>query len=146
MAVCAKHGVEKLPPRYRCKACGAEKAQARRDADPTYAGRLCAKTRVKLRLEVLAHYGGSPPKCSCCSESTVEFLVVDHLTGGGNKQRRLLRRGGTGFYFWLRTTGYPDGFGVLCQNCNWGKRVGGGICPHKRPIPITHPPGEGRAP
>jgi hypothetical protein len=28
-------------------------------------------------------------------------------------------------------TGFPDGYQVLCMNCNWGKRMNKGICPHK---------------
>ncbi len=37
--------------------------------------------RRNLRAKVLSHYGG---KCSCCGESTPEFLAIDHTEGGGH--------------------------------------------------------------
>jgi hypothetical protein len=27
--------------------------------------------------------------------------------------------------------GYPEGFQVLCMNCNWGRYRNGGVCPHE---------------
>jgi hypothetical protein len=46
------------------------------------------------------------------------FLVVDHINGEGNKHRKAIGRTGLNFYRWLRTSGYPPGFRVLCHNCN----------------------------
>ncbi len=37
--------------------------------------------------------------------------------------------GGHKFYKWLRDAGYPDGFQVLCMNCNHAKYRNGGILP-----------------
>jgi len=66
-----------------------------------------------IRLEALAHYGG---KCTCCGEDHPEFLAFDHVNGGGGKHKakykiRHLER-------WLKRNGYPDGFRILCHNCN----------------------------
>jgi hypothetical protein len=33
-------------------------------------------------------------------------------------------------YTWILKNNFPDGFQVLCMNCNWGKRMNG-ICPHQ---------------
>jgi hypothetical protein len=84
----------------------------------------------KLRMDVLTAYGGNPPKCACCGESHVEFLVLDHIKGGGNKERRK-RGGGWAVYSYLRRHGYPKGYTVLCQNCNSAKAFYG-YCPHER--------------
>jgi hypothetical protein len=27
---------------------------------------------------------------------------------------------------------YPDDFQILCANCNWGKQLNGGVCPHQK--------------
>jgi hypothetical protein len=27
--------------------------------------------------------------------------------------------------------GFPPGYQVLCMNCNHGKRMNNGVCPHK---------------
>ena len=87
-------------------------------------------SNAKLKIETFEAYGGV--KCNCCGETTIEFLDLDHINGGGNIERRLHeRRGGCAFYRRLRKRGYPPGFQVLCANCNRGKSICG-ICPHMR--------------
>ncbi len=78
------------------------------------------KYRRRLRLDVLKAYGGDPPTCACCGETTLEFLNVDHVNGGGHEQRRQLfgKNVGSRFYQWLRSNDYPPGYRVLCSNCN----------------------------
>ncbi len=77
---------------------------------------------------MLVHYGGNPPTCKCCGESQIEFLSIDHVNGGGNQHRKEL---GHGVHFdkWLIDNGYPEGFQVLCHNCNLAKGYYG-YCPH----------------
>jgi hypothetical protein len=87
------------------------------------------KSRLKIRKEVLCHYGGNPPKCSCCGESIEAFLTIDHLKGNGAEERRKVKGD---FYFWLKKQGFPKGFHrVLCFNCNLGRERNNGICPHE---------------
>jgi hypothetical protein len=46
------------------------------------------RARIKqklLRLEVIAAMGGC---CKCCGEKEPEFLVIDHVHGGGTKERK----------------------------------------------------------
>ena len=78
------------------------------------------------RKEVLDHYGRV---CACCGETNELFLSVDHINNDGNKHRKEI--GQSAIYRWLVKHGFPEGFQVLCYNCNFGKRVNGGICPHK---------------
>lgn len=89
----------------------------------------CAdKTRnysLRCRLEVLEHYGGNPPKCACCGESTIQFLALDHINGHTKGEPR----GGRPIYTWLRKKGFPSGFQILCHNCNLAKGFYG-KCPH----------------
>jgi hypothetical protein len=99
--------------------------------------RRCKKCQNKLirdnhrqwRLEVLEYYGGKPPTCFCCGESTYEFLSVDHINGGGNKHRQELMAGSRGTVRWLKREGFPDGYRVLCHNCNLSYGFYG-YCPH----------------
>jgi len=89
------------------------------------------KWREKLRLDVLIHYSGNPPKCACCGESYIEFLTVDHINGGGVKHRKKVGITGTFFYRWLKKNSYPKEFRVLCYNCNCS--IGHyGYCPHEK--------------
>jgi len=85
--------------------------------------------RLAVKVETLAHYGGV---CACCDETGVRFLTFDHIDGGG-KQHRRAEMGSTPLALWLRRNGYPEGFQVLCWNCNSGRHFNGGICPHQDP-------------
>jgi hypothetical protein len=82
------------------------------------------------RLRILQHYGGSPPVCACCGEAHYEFLCIDHIGGGGNQHRARIRStSGANFQSWLLRNNFPDGFRVLCHNCNLA--IGFyGYCPH----------------
>jgi hypothetical protein len=75
----------------------------------------------------IGHYGG---ECACCKENRYEFLALDHTDGGGNQHRKTLGSGG-GMHRWLVRNNFPDGFRVLCHNCNMA--IGFyGFCPHQR--------------
>lgn len=97
--------------------------------------------RLRIRYEALVHYSGPEPSCACCGESDYRFLTLDHVEGGGVHDRPQTEKYG-GLAGWLRARGYPDGFQVLCWNCNSGKGVYG-VCPHKLPpmvTPVAPPP------
>ena len=132
----------------RCRSCCAKDTRARRDRDPDRY-RTMANDRMrawrnrnpersaKLQREwyrrakhrALVAYSQDPPSCACCGETNLGFLTIDHINGGGNAHRRELGGGGT-LLVWLRKQGYPDGFQVLCFNCNAGRYWNGGTCPH----------------
>lgn len=80
----------------------------------------------KLRVKSLEFYGG---KCVCCGEDKIEFLGIDHISGGGNTHRKELKKQGLNIYEFLRKNKYPKGFQVLCHNCNLAKGFYG-KCPH----------------
>jgi hypothetical protein len=82
----------------------------------------------QLKLEVFEAYGGA--KCDCCSEGTECFLSIDHIDGNGNTHRREVGR--TSLYRWLKANNFPSGYQVLCFNCNHGRYLNGGVCPHKQ--------------
>ncbi len=73
------------------------------------------------RVEVLKHYS---PNLICvrCGFSDLRALSLDHIKGGGNKERIRLRRRGVNFYRWLKQNGYPNIYQVLCMNCQFIKR------------------------
>ncbi len=87
----------------QCKPCNNERIKIRR--------RL-------LRQEVIEAYGG---KCQLCSETIFEFLVIDHINGGGNIHRKEL--GNKDICTWLKRNNYPLEFRILCNNCNQIKPI-----------------------
>lgn len=95
-------------------------------------GSTCRAYRVKIQKEVIDHYGG---KCACCGESNPLFLTIDHINNDGKKHRREISNGkknpgGQKIYYWLKENNFPEGFQVLCYNCNLGKARNNGTCPH----------------
>lgn len=101
---------------------------------PEQRRKATAKDRHNIRIEVFKHYGGTEIKCACCGETIQEFLTLDHINNDGAKQRNEpgMPRGGTNFYRWLKKHNYPEGFQVLCWNCNCSKGYWG-YCPHNPP-------------
>lgn len=94
--------------------------------------------RLRLKTEVFKHYCGKKIACMCCGEGNLFFLTIDHINGGGNKHRKengLVFKGSGGglvIYAWLKKNNYPKGFQVLCYNCNCGRSLNSGVCPHKQ--------------
>ena len=74
------------------------------------------KRASALKKEAIAAYGGM---CACCGESKIEFLCIDHIYGGGNRERKKFGMNVRVFRSWLKKSGYPkDRYRVLCYNCN----------------------------
>ena len=84
-----------------------------------------AKRNRKYRDVVLDHYGN---KCACCGETEKLFLEIDHVYSDGSEHRKLTN--GASIAIWLIRNGFPPGFQILCSNCNQGKQMCGGVCPH----------------
>lgn len=115
-----------------CKLCSRSRLRAWYQANKEHVKQKGIKYRRNQRLGVLIAYAGSPPKCECCGETILEFLAIDHVNGNGSRHRSTISssRSSTRLYTWLRKNKYPEGFQVLCHNCNSAKGFYG-ICPHK---------------
>jgi len=83
-----------------------------------------------LKDQVYAVYGRS---CTCCGEDNPKLLTIDHVNGGGGEHRRQL---GSSVMVLLDIIkrGFPDEFQVLCFNCNLGRSLNGGVCPHEEAV------------
>lgn len=89
--------------------------------------------RKRIKEATFAAYGGNV--CACCGEIERKFLTLDHIHNNGAAFRRKIsgNRQAAGYvtYSWLFRNGFPAGYQVLCMNCNHGKRMNNGVCPHK---------------
>lgn len=118
-----KDGRKPNPPSHKTARKTTEEVRRHR-------ARLKHGNRV-LKLQVLQAYSGDVPFCQCCGEKSFEFLTIDHIANDGAAHRRSLNNGkGGNVYIFLRKNGFPDGFRVLCMNCNFA--IGRyGYCPHQ---------------
>ena len=76
--------------------------------------------REKIRLEMIAAYGG---KCVKCGESDHIVLVLDHINDDAKEDKRLNNHsGGYKMYMYLRRNNWPKGkHQLMCHNCNFKK-------------------------
>jgi len=75
---------------------------------------------------VIAAYGNT---CTCCSESTFEFLTLEHLNNDGAAHRAKVGKNGQAQLLDIKKRGFPAEYTVLCFNCNLAKGIHGS-CPH----------------
>lgn len=130
MKTCRACGLEKLliefyPPSSR-KVCRRCKNSRTVDTSRAYRG--------TLKEQVLRYY--SPQlicACSACPYPSpgIKFLSLDHIEGRGDHDREIRRK----LYQWVKNNNFPDGFQVLCYNCNLAKR-GDNTCPHNAIAPL----------
>jgi hypothetical protein len=77
-------------------------------------------------------YGGS---CECCGEAERRFLTLDHVNndGGGRDRNQTPGLGTSTILRRLRRDGWPRDptYALACFNCNSGRHLNGGICPHQ---------------
>jgi len=89
---------------------------------------------MNIRLQTYQHYCKGKIQCNCCGEDRLEFLTLDHINGNGSEHRRQIdpdkKIGGNGVYYWLKKNNWPEGFQILCCNCNFAKRQNK-CCPHQ---------------
>ena len=79
------------------------------------------KRRQILKQTVISHYSDGAIKCALCSFDDIRALSIDHINNDGYKHRKE-GRNVKDFYRWLKNHCYPDGFQVLCMNCQFIKR------------------------
>lgn len=112
MGLCTKCGGEKTTDTVWCESC----AKKRRERDKN--------RRARARQKVLDYYGRI---CACCGEDEELFLTIDHVNNDGSEHRDEVDRVAE----WIVKEGFPTGFQILCFNCNTGKHLNDGTCPHE---------------
>lgn len=88
------------------------------------------KTQQKYKELIFNKYSNGTNECECCKEKTKAFLSIDHIKGGGNKHLKSLNLKGNKFYIWLKKNNFPEGYRILCMNCNFALGHHS-KCPHK---------------
>lgn len=100
-----------------CEKCYARQLKARKN-----------KSKI-IKEKVYLHYGGYKCNCPGCNITEPLALTIDHVNNDGNKHRK---KRYWSIFGYLYKNNFPEGFQVLCYNCNCGRARNNGICPiHK---------------
>lgn len=113
---------------YACEKCRQKRSAYRKANKQSFKSRQQRYLKEK-KQQVFEHYG---TECECCGESHIDFLTLDHPNDDGAKHRSEVGSGSR-FYGWLIKNDFPADYELrtLCFNCNQGRRVNGGVCPHQ---------------
>ena len=89
--------------------------------------------RARYKLDVLSYYTtdiNGKPVCGKCGFDDIRALCLDHINNDGQEHREMMSgkkhgRGSSGnaAYRWIKKNNYPNGFQVLCANCNMIKEA-----------------------
>lgn len=81
--------------------------------------------RMRWKQTILDRYGN---QCAICGFNDMRALQLDHINDNGSQERKDLgsqKFSGVKFYEYLIKQGLPDGYQILCANCNnikqWNK-------------------------
>lgn len=120
----------------RCREAKTENQRVWRRNNPAEYKRRGIEYNVRRKVEVFTAYGGAV--CRCCGEKEFKFLSLDHIYNDGHVERKLMKErcAGSTMYEMLRRNGFPnkDRYQVLCMNCNFGKKLNNGVCPHQTAV------------
>ena len=99
------------------------------------------------RLKILKYYSkrlsnSNIPCCNCCGENFhVDFLAIDHIRGSKQmdlepelkKLKYSSKLRNQNLHRWMILNNFPDGFQILCTNCNFAKgmKKNNNKCPHE---------------
>ena len=97
------------------------------------------------RFKVLQHYSktlsnSDIPCCNCCGlDEHMDFLALDHIAGKKQMdfESELVKLGyssklkGEKLLNWIIKNDFPEGFQILCHNCNHAKFHNNNECPHE---------------
>lgn len=121
-----------------CLGCLGKKVRNQVNYDKKYKDKQ-GLYRKRVRRDVINKYGG---KCKCCGETELLFLTIDHINNDGHVERKKIGNGNTPsstqFYLKLNREPKRDDIQVLCFNCNLGRSMNGGICPHHKPASLKY--------
>ena len=92
-----------------------------------YAMNWYNKHSVERRLKVLSCVSNEI-KCNKCGFDDWRALHIDHVNGGGNKDRKLNATMYNPYHLMIKIQANKGMFQLLCANCNWIKRYDNKEC------------------
>ena len=124
---CTEHNKnrEKIGKRgfFVCPDCARERTKDWIKANPDKWRAYQRQHHRNAKEQIFKHYGEGLLQCSLCNETRIDALSIDHINGNGARHRRQLGLFGTDFYRWLIKNNFPEGYRVLCMNCQFIERA-----------------------
>lgn len=68
---------------------------------------------------VINYYSKGKNCCELCGITDMDVLTIDHINGSGSKHRNKV---GNNIATWLIKNDFPEGFRILCMNCQYKER------------------------
>jgi hypothetical protein len=98
-----------------------------------------AKLGKQLRYKIINYYSNGTMKCIRCGFSDIRALTIDHINGGGCDHKKQINRP---LMTWIKQNNFPDGFQILCMNCQKIKQIENGEIQYKkkRKLSANQPP------
>ncbi len=81
---------------------------------------IAHERQANLKKAIIGHYSNGKYACSHCGFNDIRALSIDRINGGGTRHLREIKGN---LYSWLIENNYPNGYQVLCMNCQWIKRA-----------------------
>lgn len=101
---------------YICQECLKINKHQQYINNPNY----CKTSREKAlqrQLQVLKFYGN---ECVNCQINDMSVLTIDHINNDGYLHRK---NKNINIYDWITKNNFPDGYQILCFNCNCSKNI-----------------------
>ena len=90
---------------------------------------FCTSCYKRLLQEII--FCKLNPICNCCGENHRHFLQIDHIHNDGylDKKDKSIT---SAIVYYEKIIKNIQNFQILCANCNFGKLINEGVCPHKK--------------
>ena len=126
---CVKCGIESINFGYKhCIVCYDKFVRIRKEC--VMCGEIkrivhqgkCSSCRLMTRNKVAySHYCKGEIMCQCCGEKEIDMLTLDHINNDGAHHRKFNPNTGKNLVGYVIKNNFPDGYQVLCMNCNLSK-------------------------
>jgi len=113
---------DRLEKLKKWKTDNPEKYQESIERNKPMRKKYLAELQQKIKQEVMTGYSkiiskSKVPCCALCKEKCLDFLAIDHIKGA-RKMGHGKEMHSTKLYRILIKQDFPDGYRVLCHNCN----------------------------
>jgi len=105
---------------------GRKAAQHRSDLKRKKQQRIRSRLRYQPhKLVALSHYSKGRPRCAYCGIDDIDVLCIDRIAGGDKRYWEQRKAQGELLFTadWLKENEYPEGYQILCYNCNHRKTI-----------------------